>query len=168
MDTMHERLMKRLKICPSHCPTDQRAMKRDAMSMDMHTSMASPPPPHPAPQTCLALCSQVPKAQGPGRKRARHGREPPTPPPSQRLLAYMDSGLIRSTKTNALRRNSEDHQHSSSIKRPCILPQNGKVAELEIINAAFCEPNQKHPSIFNSTTPLRIEPFPMLHPISLR
>ena len=54
---------------------------------------------------------------------------------------YICCSFIRSTKTNALRRNSEnppkDHQHSSSIKRPCILPLNGKVTELEIINAGL-------------------------------
>ena len=86
----------------------------------------------------------------------------PNPPPSQRLFAYLDRGLIQSLY-NASKRNAEnppeDHQHSSSIKRPCTQPQNGKVAELEIINAAFCETNQKHPAFSNRATPLGIEPF---------
>ena len=164
-ETLHQRLLKRLRINPSHCPNSQKGMKRDAMSMDIHTNMANHPTPQPQPSSTLVVCPREPKGQARG-KRAKRGRSPPAPPPSQRLLAYMDSGLIRGSKANALKRNAknppEDHSNSSSTKRPCTQQLECKAAEqlakqassgnkvLDDIIKALGTTNPNHPAFIKS------------------
>ena len=164
---LHQRLCKRLRITPNLCHAPHLPGHHGTASLEIQEGPGPPSPPHPRPHPQAATAAadaalhQRPKAAGVKRtgkvgqtsNSVKRRRGTPAPPPSQRLLAYLDRGLIQGNVINAAKRNAEnppeDHSHCGSHKK--VRPNGDNNPELDNIIRSLGENNLRHPAFIKST-----------------